>query len=245
MRWQDEGIVIAAHKHGERGAILTLLTRDHGRHKGYCTLSPKTSSSFQVGTHVQAFWTARLPEHLGTWSMEVLLSPMAHVLGDSLKLGALTSACGLLEALLAEREPHEALFESLVTLIKMFQAPCWKRAYCAFEETLLREGGVRLQFDACTLTGARENLKYVSPRTGRAVTAEAGEPYKDKLLPLPFFLKQGQEKEISLSDFKEALDLYNYFFERYLLSVHHLAMPLSRERLKELIARRLRISKAS
>lgn len=245
MRWQDEGIIIASHKHGERGAVLTLLTRDHGRHKGYCTLSPKTSSSFQAGTCVQASWAARLPEHLGTWSMEVLSSPMAYVLGDALKLGALTSACALLEALLAEREPHEVLFERLVILIKAFQTPFWKRAYCAFEETLLREGGVRLQLDTCALTGSRENLRYVSPRTGRAVTAEAGESYKDKLLSLPSFLREGQGREISLPDFKEALDLYDFFFERYLLSVHHLAMPPARERLQELIARGLRTLKAS
>lgn len=244
MRWQDEGIIIASRKHGEKGVVLSLLTREHGRHKGYLNVSSKISASLQMGTLVQASWNARLPEHLGTWSLEPLPGPMAYILRDPLKLAALTSSCSLLENLLAEREPHLGLFGALQALLPTFKEHQWMRAYCDFEQTLLREGGVHLQFDVCALTGRTEGLAYVSPRTGRAVTAEAGDPYKEKLLPLPAFLADERERPVSLEDFRQALALFDYFLERYLLSVHHVPMPLPRERLKELVLRHLEIERA-
>lgn len=245
MHWQDEGIIIASQRHGEKGAVLSLLTREHGRHKGYINVSSKVSASLQIGTLVQASWHARLSEHLGTWSLEPLFSPVAYILRDPLKLGALTSSCSLLESLLAEREPHPRLFDVLQALVAAFKEHQWIRRYCAFEQTLLREGGVYLRFDHCALTGRREDLAYVSPRTGRAVTVEAGEPYKKKLLPLPAFLAHEEEKPVSPEDFKQALELFDYFFDRYLLSVHHIPMPLPRERLKELVSCYLKIKKAA
>lgn len=238
MKWEDEGIVIGAKRHGERQIITTLLTKEHGRHKGMFRPNKTTKSTCECGTVIQATWTARLREHLGSWALEPLYSPLAFVLHNSKALKTLNSACALLEACLPEQEAAPKVYTALCHLVQEFENLSkgdisFLKAYCYFELFLLEHSGIALDFKACAVTGKQDNLYYVSPRTGRAVTKETGEPYKDKLLLLPSFLQHSdkQQKEPDHQEILAALTLSGYFLGKYVFVPHDISLPEARYRL--------------
>tara|TARA_R110002095_G_scaffold179241_2_gene156653 strand:- start:1650 stop:2390 length:741 start_codon:yes stop_codon:yes gene_type:complete len=238
MNWMDEGIVIGAKRHGERQIITTLLTKGHGRHKGIFRPSKATKSTCECGTVVQATWSARLREHLGSWALEPLYSPLAFVLHNPLALKALNSACILLEVCLPEREAAPKVYTAFRHLIHDFENlskndSSFLKAYCYFELFLLEHAGIPLDFKTCAVTGEQDNLYYVSPRTGRAVSREVGEPYKDKLLLLPAFLQGSdkQQKELDPQEILAALALSGYFLNKYVFVPHDINPPEARHRL--------------
>ena len=237
MKWEEEGIVISSKRYGERQVITTLLTKTHGRHKGVFRLSKATKSTCESGTIVQATWTARLREHLGSWVLEPLYSPLAFVLHNPTALKALNSACALLELCLPEREAAPKVYTAFCHLIQRFEnlsreETSFLKAYCYFELFLLEYAGITLDFRACAVTGERDNLYYVSPRTGRAVSKETGEPYKDKLLLLPAFLQasDNQQKEPEHQEILAALALSGYFLNKYVFVPHDISAPEARLR---------------
>jgi DNA repair protein RecO (recombination protein O) len=194
MNWSDEGIVLAARKHGESAAIVSLLTRDHGRHAGLVRggSGSRARGVYQTGNLVIADWHARLPEHLGTYTCELAKPYAASLLTERLPLLALASAAALLERLLPEREPHPATFGSTIGLIEGLGAgQGWESAYVLWELAFLADLGYGLDLGRCAATGTTENLVYVSPRTGCAVSADAGAPYRERMLALPGFLRAG------------------------------------------------------
>ena len=240
MEWSDQGIVLSTRPHGETSAVATLLTREHGRHAGMVMggRSSRQRGSLEPGTLVAARWRGRLPEHLGNFSLETAHGYAAAFLDDPLRLAALTAACALVEAAIPEHEPHGALFDGLLALFGLLGGDAWAEAYVRWEVGLLGELGFGLDLDRCAVTGTNDYLAYVSPRTGRAVSAAVGEPYRDRLLPLPGFL-------IGLGDggpraVEEGLRLTGHFLERHVLSG---PVPPARERLREryanAIARRI------
>lgn len=238
MEWEDEGIVIGAKRHGERQIITTLLTKEHGRHKGVFRPSKATKSTCECGTLVQAVWKARLREHLGSWSLEPLFSPLAFVLQNALSLKVLNAACALLETCLPEREAAPKVYTAFRHLVQDFEnitqnEASFLKTYCYFELFLLEHSGIPLDFTTCAVTGERENLYYVSPRTGRAVTKATGEPYKDKLLLLPAFLQgfDKQQKEPTHQEILAALALSGYFLTKYVFVPHDINVPEARHRL--------------
>ncbi len=191
MNWSDEGIVLSARKHGESAAIVTLMTRDHGRHAGLVRggAGSRARGLYQTGNLLSADWRARLSEHLGTYSCELVRPYAAGLLTERLPLRALASAAALVERLLPERAPHPETYENLIRLIEVLtDGNGWLTAYVHWELELLGELGYGLDLSACAATGATEDLVYVSPRTGCAVSAGAGAPYREKLLALPGFL---------------------------------------------------------
>ncbi|MEC7488557.1 MAG: DNA repair protein RecO [Pseudomonadota bacterium] len=191
MKWSDDGIVLSTRKHGENAAIVTLLTRCHGRHSGLARggASSRIRGIYQTGNIVCVDWRARLSEHLGTYTCELVTPIAAHLMTERLPLQALISAVALAELLLPEREPYPEVFESLGTLIGRFVSGIdWQSEYVRWEVNLLGELGYGLDLSQCAATGCTDNLIYVSPRTGRAVSASAGRPYSQKLFPLPAFL---------------------------------------------------------
>src|SRR5262249_43073865 len=193
MDWADDGIVLAARPHGESSAILTLLTRGHGRHAGLVRggWSRRMRGLLEPGNRVQATWRARLPEHLGNYTCEPAGS-MAVLLDAPTRLAALTSAAAVSELALPEREPHPQAFDGFERLLAVLRsAPGeleWQAAYVRWEMNLLAEIGFGLDLARCAASGAVENLAYVSPKSGRAVSAAVGAPYRTRLLPLPAFL---------------------------------------------------------
>ena len=230
MEWSDQGIVLSARPHGETSAVATLLTREHGRHAGM-VMGGRTSrqrGTLEPGTLVAARWRGRLPEHLGNYALESAHAYAAEFLDDPLRLASLTAACALVESALPEHEAHAPVFDGLLALFGLLGTDAWAESYVRWEVGLLGELGFGLDLDRCAVTGANDYLAYVSPRTGRAVSAVAGEPYRDRLLPLPGFLiglGGGGPREV-----EDGLRLTAHFLERHVLTG---PMPAARERLRE------------
>lgn len=239
MQWSDEALVLSVKPHGETAAIAELMTRSHGRHLAlvHGGRSRKLRPLLQPGNHVDATWKARLAEHLGHATLELRRGYAAQVLDDPLALAGLTSLCALAR-LLPERDPHPNLYEvSLFVMGFLADNAVWPALMVRWELKLLEELGLGLDFSQCAATGANDQLIYVSPRTGRAVSASAGEPYKDRLLELPGFLARGRQGAPTRHDIVQGLVLTKYFLEQRALAPHGRSMPEARLRLAELIAR--------
>lgn len=232
MDWIDTGIIISARRHGESSAIVSLFTENNGRHAGLIRINKKNTAMLQIGTLVRAGWRARLSENLGFWTFEPLKITYSALLNRPQALLALTAGCALLDFVLPEREAHPTLHHKFAGLLKSLEQPLWQQDYVRFELCMLRELGFGLDLSRCAATGTAENLAYVSPRTGRAVSLEGGEDYKHQLLPLPSFLVQ-HGADASSEGFKKGLYLTGYFLERHVLSPHNRKMPLARTRLFE------------
>ncbi len=190
MDWRDDGIVLSARPHGEAAAIVMLLTREHGRHAGlvHGGQGRKGRGVYQPGNLVDVAWRARLAEHLGTYSCELMTAYSARFLDQPDRLAALASAAAVSERALPEREPHPASFEGFLALLEALEGDHWAETYVGWELALLGELGFGLDLSRCAAGGANDQLAYVSPKSGRAVSLAAGEPYKEKLLALPGFL---------------------------------------------------------
>lgn len=232
MEWTDEGFVLAARAHGEGSAVVQLLTREHGRHAGllHGGQSGRNRAHAQPGNQVEAYWRARLPEHLGTYRLEPLRHHAAAVFEDADRLGALTAACAVAEIALPEREEHRPVFEGFGILVEAITADessgIWPAVFVRWEIGLLAALGFGLDLDSCAATGSNDQLAYVSPRTGRAVSLSAGEPYRDKLLRLPPFLAGGPPP--AGDDALDGLKLTGHFLARHIF--HPLDRPEPRAR---------------
>lgn len=231
MEWSDEGIVLAVRRHGESAAIASLLTRAHGRHAGlvHGGASRRMRGILQPGNSVSATWRARLEEHLGVYAVEPLLSHAALYERPG-PLAALTAATALVETALPERAPHPDLFESLIALCEALASPGWAAAYVRWELSLLAALGFGLDLAACAATGVNDGLAYVSPKSGRAVSVSAGEPWRDRLLKLPEFLTPGGGIA-DAGQIAEGLRLAGWFLERHVFEPHGMMSPDARERL--------------
>ncbi len=243
MEWRDHGIVLGERRHGESGAIVTLLTAEHGRHAGRVrsTQGPRTRGVFVPGNLVSATWRARLDEHLGTYTAELVTPYAARVLEDPGRLAALAAACALIDVALPEREPHPRAFARLHDLMADALAPGWAAAYVRWELDLLAELGFGLDLRCCAVTGTTEDLGFVSPRTGRAVSRSAAVPWQGRLLALPDFLID-PAAEPSAAALRAGLKLTGHFLVTHLFAPHGRAEPASRVRLLERIDRLATIS---
>jgi DNA repair protein RecO (recombination protein O) len=238
MEWRDTGFVLNARRHGENALIVELLTREHGRHAGLVRggQSPRRRALLQAGNAVAASWRGRLPEHLGTFEIELVEAHAARLLDDGDRLAALGAAVALLLAALPEREPHPDLHASFAALLAVLDSPKgWAAAYVEWECALLAGLGFGLDLARCAATGTNEDLAYVSPRSGRAVSREAGLPYHDKLLPLPEFL--WRDAPAGRGDIVAGLILTRHFLLHHLLEPHGGHLPEARERLVERMRR--------
>jgi len=230
MEWRDDGIVLGVKRHGETSAIVELLTRAHGRHLGLVRggRSTRFQSLLQPGNSLHLVWRARLDEHLGAYAVEPLSLRAGRLLASALALHGL-SYLGALVRLLPERDPHESLHEALTLIADHLDAADVAPALIArFEARILAECGFGLDLETCAASGAREELIYVSPKSGRAVSAAAGAPWRDKLLPLPAFLRVDEDFVPPAEDVAAAFRMTGYFLERDLFAPRGLPMPDSR-----------------
>jgi DNA repair protein RecO (recombination protein O) len=241
MEWRDEGIVLAARLLGESGAIVSLLTREHGRHAGLARggAGRRGRSLYQTGNRVAAQWRARLGDQLGSLSAELIEAHGSRLIEDARRLAALASAAALAEAALPEREPHRAVYDRLLALLQSLQrdeaGARWPEDYARWELTLLADLGFGLDLSRCAATGATEGLTHVSPRTGRAVSAAAAAPYRERLLPLPAFL--GGAGPAAPGEVVRALALTGHFLEQHIFHPPQ-GLPAARGRLIDLLGRR-------
>lgn len=231
MEWIDEGIVLGTRKHGEANAILELMTREHGRHLGMVRggAGSRLKPVLQPGNTVAVTWRARLDEHLGHFAVEGLELRAASFLASAYAVYGVTHLAALCR-LLPERDPHATVYAALVATLQQFgdQAVVATRV-ARFELQLLAELGFGLDLAECAATGEVTELIYVSPKSGRAVSRAAGEPWRDKLLRLPAFLGEGGASiEPTREDLVAGFALTGFFLERHVYRPRGAALPEAR-----------------
>lgn len=229
MEWQDEGIVLGTRKHGETSVILEAMTVSHGRHMGLVRggRSRRLQPVLQPGNRVSLAWRARLDEHLGQYQVEPLEMNAARLIASPVAIYGIQTLAAHLR-FLPERDPHPALFEVVeIVCAHLDEMEMAGPLFARFELALLEELGFGLDLARCALTGEREGLAYVSPKTGRAVTKAAGEPWREKLLPLPAFLSDAGH-HCDLPALIEAFALTGFFLRRHVYEPRGFAEPESR-----------------
>ena len=241
MDWQDEGLLLSVRRHGESSAIIEVLTAAHGRHAGLVrgARSKAMAPALQPGAQLALSWRARLAQHLGHYRVEPIAGRAGAIMGDPGRLAALNAVGALLVAFLPEREPNPDLYHATVALADALAAgePDWPARYAGWELALLEALGFPLDLGRCAATGGTSDLAHVSPRTGRAVSREAGAEWSDRLLPLPAFLRGAAEPDAR--SVVEALALTGHFLEAWVCPAFERArLPDARGRLVALLGRR-------
>ena len=239
MEWEDDAYVLSARAHGESGAIVDLLTAERGRFAAHVAggASRKLRAVLQPGARVIARYRARVSEQLGSASLEPVGEGPAALFDDALALAGLSAAAAVAAGALPEREAHPGVFYGLEALILALAHPeVWPAVYVRFEAGLLQNLGFGLDLSRCAATGSTDDLIYVSPRTGRAVSRDAGAPYRDRLLKLPPFLL-GAQAGLSQGDVDLGLVLTGHFLEQFVFSPLNRPLPPARvwlsDRLRE------------
>ncbi len=241
MDWSSEGYVLSVKKHGETSSILELFTRDRGRHLGLVRggVGRKLRPVLQPGNKVKVEWRARLEEHLGYFTVEAINSRAAQLMSDRLSLAGLNAACAMAREALPEREVHADVYDAFEVLLEnLHDKDIWPALYIQWEAGLLSSMGYGLDLSRCAATGVNENLTHVSPRSGRAVCAEAAEPYSDKLYALPSFMQpdsRRNDKSLLPEDVQNGLALTGYFLETRLQWGVNRTLPEARERMTALL----------
>ena len=231
MQWTDEGIVLGVRRLGESGVILELMTLERGRHLGLVRggTGARLRGVLQPGNSLRATWQARLDDHLGHYLVEGINLRAAGILTAAHAVHGVTHLAALCR-LLAEREPHAGIHATLEQILDALDDPAVVGPMVArFELAFLAELGFGLDLSSCAATGATDDLIYVSPRSGRAVSGAAGEAYRDKLLRLPGFLRTNAEPE-SAADLADAFALTGFFLDRHAFAPRGLALPDARAR---------------
>ncbi|MCR8547863.1 DNA repair protein RecO [Salipiger sp. P9] len=239
MDWRDTGILLSARRHGETSAILEVFTAEHGRHLGVLRggASRKVAPSLQPGAQLDLSWRARLEDHMGAWTVEPQRSRAAAAMGDRLSLSGLNAVVALLSFCLPERESHPRLYAQSERLLDLLgQRELWPLAYLRWEQALLEEMGFGLDLSACAVTGVNEPLDYVSPRSGRAVSAIGAGDWAARLLPLPpVLLGRGEAGDAGILT---ALRTTGYFLEQRLApELRDRPLPAARAQFVERFAR--------
>jgi len=225
-------LILSVRRHGEYDAIITVLTQNNGRYAGLVKAgsSRKQKGLLQPGNIIKATWRARLDEHLGTITADLVHSYSAELMQDANRLAALSALCALVDAVLPERQPQPEIEKLTVDFLELLSGPGWAARYARWELSVLRDLGFGLDLSTCAGTGSVENLIYVSPKSGRAVSAEAGAPYADRLLALPGFLAD-EEADAPDAQVVSALALTGHFLETHLFNPQRQHLPAARSRL--------------
>lgn len=244
MEWRDEAILLSSRRHGESAAIIDVLSPHHGRCSGVVRggASRKMAPFLQAGAQLDVTWKARLEDHLGTFTVEPVRSRAAASLGDRLSLSGLNAVVSLLLFCLPEREVHAPLYQKTRMLLDLLGQPeIWPLAYVRWEVALLEDLGFGLDLTKCAVLGSDgDELIYISPKTGRAVSRAGAGDWADRLLPLPgSLLGQGQGQD---TDVLEALSVTGYFLaHRVAPELGHKPLPDARARFVERMERRARV----
>jgi DNA repair protein RecO (recombination protein O) len=231
--WEDDAFVLSARAHGESGAIVDLLTETHGRHAAHVAgaASRRMKPFLQPGARVVVSYRARVPDQLGSAVMEPVGEGPSALFDDPLALAGLSSAAAVTVGALPERQPHPGAFLAFETLVScLLMTDIWPAVYVRFEAGLLQDLGFGLDLTRCAATGDVDDLVYVSPRTGRAVSRRAGAPYHDKMLALPPFMLSAQGG-LQPGDIGAGLALTGHFLDQFVFAAMNRPLPPPRERL--------------
>jgi DNA repair protein RecO (recombination protein O) len=239
MEWRDEGALLSVRQHGETSAIVEVFTARHGRHAGVVRggVSRKIAPHLQPGAQLDLTWRARLEDHIGTFMIEPLRARSADIMADRTALAALGAIAALLSFALPEREAHPALYARTIALLDALgPGTDWPAAYLGWELALLEELGFGLDLSRCAATGAVDDLIYVSPKSGAAVSRDGAGDWAGRMLPLPPVLRGGALD--GPEDLAQGLKTTGYFLARWLApALGDKPIPSARERLAELLSR--------
>ncbi len=238
IEWEAPAIVLDARAYGEGDAVATVLTEAHGAHRGLARGggSRRGAATWQAGNLVQARWAARLSDQLGSLRAEPVHQPAALVMDDPLLLGVLAAACAVAAGALPEREPHPRVFGGLLHLLATLgHGPGSLADLVRWEAALLADLGYGLDLSSCAVTGEADDLPYVSPRSGRAVSASGAGTFAARLLALPSFLRDQSQPE-DPATWRDGLRLTGHFLARDAFGHRHLPLPAAREALYDRVA---------
>ncbi len=241
MQWQDEGIIIGTRKHGETSLIVEAMTAQHGRHLGLVRggRSRRRQPVLQPGNRVELTWRARLDEHLGTFQADPIALNAARLFDSPVAIYGLQLLAAHLR-MLPERDPHGHLYEATGQIIDHLEDALTAAELLAqFELLMLEELGFGLELTSCAATGSTRDLIYVSPKSGRAVSRDAGAQWSDKLLRLPDFLHSDEQDRPSPTVIKDAFSLTGFFFTRHLWEPRGTGEPEARPGFLAAVARAL------
>jgi DNA repair protein RecO (recombination protein O) len=230
MDFEDDAFVLAARGHGEAGAIVELLTRSHGRFVAHVAggASRRMKPVLQAGARVIARYRSRVSEQLGSAQIEAVGEGPSALFDQPLALAGLASAAAVAAGALPEREPHSGAFEAFEALSAVLPEPdIWPIVYVRFEAGLLQELGFALDLSRCAVTGSADDLIFVSPKSGRAVSRGAGEPYADRLLRLPPFMLSAQGG-LGDGDIGDGMALTGHFLEAFVFAAMNRPLPPAR-----------------
>jgi DNA repair protein RecO (recombination protein O) len=251
LQLSDEALLLSVDKYGDYDAIVVVLSHQHGLIRGIVKrgFSSKLRADLQPATLVQMVWKARLAEHMGSMTLEARHSFAPRVMHDPLKLAAVASVMALLSASLAERDAHAELYAQTVLFLQHVVAGSdpliWLSEYVRLEMALLELAGFGLALHRCAATGTSEDLVYVSPKSGRAVSQAAGKPYATRLLALPEFLQGTRELPDSIEEMLQGLALTGHFLETRLLPALHRKPPAMRTHFEALLRRSFQTAKVA
>jgi len=230
MEWQDDAYVLSARAHGETGAIVELLTEQHGRFAAHVAgaASRKMKPFLQPGARVLVAYRARTSDNLGSAQIEPVGEGPAALFDDPMALAGLSAAAAVAQGALPEREPHPGAFAAFEALVAAFSLDgIWPAIFVRFEAGLLEELGFGLDLTRCAATGVLDDLVYVSPKSGRAVSRDAGQPYSDRLLALPPFLLSSQGG-LADGDVAAGFALTGHFLEQFVFAPLNRPLPPAR-----------------
>lgn len=236
MEWQDTGIILSVRKHGETSCVAHVLTAEHGRHAGFVHggNSKAKRPILQIGNEVNLTWRSRIQDQLGNFTLEIENPHAARLMTKPDPLLALRSACAMANETMPERHSYPGIYNGLKVLIEALEHDVWAETYVIWELNLLKALGFGLHLKQCAVTGATDNLTYVSPRTGRAATVEGAGDHADKLLKLPPFLA-GQSSD-DLNDIDDGLALTAHFLRRFIFYPMERDLPEVRKQLQGLFS---------
>ena len=230
MDFHEEAFVLSARSHGDTGVVVDMLTETHGRHAAYVAggASRRMKPFLQAGARVIADYRARTSDHLGSARLEPVGEGPSALFEDALALAGLAAAAAVAQGALPEREAHPGAFMAFEALMSAFTIPeVWPAVFVRFEAGLLEDLGFGLDLSRCAATGVMDDLIYVSPRTGRAVSRDAGAPYADKMLALPPFML-GAQAGLGEGDVGAGLDLTGHFLEQFVFHPQDKPLPAAR-----------------
>lgn len=246
MEWQDDGIVLSANRFGEHDAILEVMTPGHGRARGFVKagMSRRNKALLQPGNTLRLNWRSRLENNLGRFQVELMHSPLGALISDGVRMAALSAVCADVASTMPERECHLPVYEALSGFVALLEAEggnveLWGAALARIEQGILRDLGYSLDLSACAATGSQDDLIYVSPKSGRAVSAAAGAPYKGKLLQLPAFMQTGEITDADIESAIAGLKLTCFFLERTVWVVAGKGQPDARERFCQYLGKQI------
>ena len=238
MQWEAEALVLAARPHGESSAIIDVFSREHGRFAGLVRggNSRRLRPVLQTGNMVVATWRARLSEHLGTITVDAGRAHAAEAMADAKALAGLSALCALMQ-ITPERQAYPRLYDTLMLVLDALDDDTtWPFLLARYEMAMLEEIGFGLDLSCCAATGVVDELEYVSPRSGRAVSRAAAQPYIDQMFVLPQFLVDSSA-DASDDDLQKAMELTGHFLERRVYLPNGMKMPPARQRLVDILTR--------